>query len=133
MTSYCLCAKIVNNISRNFNLCDFQTQGYTRIHLYVQYCIRMEITVLNYKLCGRRPSVLRLQIEFTQRCIMDICNCVILYISTLFVACGGVLTGETGTLTFPMDRVKRLSVCNSLCFCVILQHVEGYLQGRLVP
>jgi len=23
MTSRCLCAKVVNNISRNFNLCDF--------------------------------------------------------------------------------------------------------------
>jgi len=23
MTSNCLCAKVVNNISRNFNLCDF--------------------------------------------------------------------------------------------------------------
>ena len=34
MTSCCLCAKIVNNISRNFNLCHFQTQGYARI-LYV--------------------------------------------------------------------------------------------------
>ena len=31
MTSCCLRAKIVNNISRNFNLCDFQAQGYARI------------------------------------------------------------------------------------------------------
>ena len=34
MTSCCLRAKIVNNISRNVNLCDFQVQGYAR-KLYV--------------------------------------------------------------------------------------------------
>ena len=45
MTSYCLCSKVVNNISRNFKLCDFLTQGYARIHFNVQYCIRMEIKI----------------------------------------------------------------------------------------
>jgi hypothetical protein len=34
MTSCCLRAKIVNNISRNFNLCDLYAKGYARI-LYV--------------------------------------------------------------------------------------------------
>ena len=34
MTSCCLYTNVMNNISRNFNLCDFLTQGYTRI-LYV--------------------------------------------------------------------------------------------------
>jgi len=60
---------------------------------------------------------------------MDICNCVILYVSALFVACGGVLTGETGTLTFTLDWVKRLSVCNSLCFCYFVA-CEGVLTGE---
>ena len=48
MTSCCLCDKAVNNISQNFDLYDYQTQEYARIHLYVQYCIRMEITVLYF-------------------------------------------------------------------------------------
>ena len=53
MTS-CLCAKVVIYISWNFNLCDFKTLGYARIHYNVQYCIRMEITVLYFKLCGHK-------------------------------------------------------------------------------
>ena len=43
MTLCCLCSKVINNISRSFNLCDSQTQGYARIHFNVQYFIRMEI------------------------------------------------------------------------------------------
>jgi len=54
MMSCCLCAKVVNNISLNFNLCDFNTPGYARIHFYVQYCIRMKITVLYFKLYVRK-------------------------------------------------------------------------------
>ena len=34
MKSCCLRAKIVNNISRNFYLCQFQAQGYARILCY---------------------------------------------------------------------------------------------------
>ena len=68
MTSGCLCAKVVNNIQRNFNLCDFQTQGYARIHFYVQCCIRMEITVLYFKLCGRNSWSYSRKYPFSSIC-----------------------------------------------------------------
>jgi hypothetical protein len=44
MTSCRLCAKVVNNISQNFNQCDFSPRD----------CIRMEITVLYF---NTKPSI----------------------------------------------------------------------------
>ena len=75
MTSCCLCANVVNNISLNFNLCNFQTEGYARIHLYVQYCIRMEITVLYFMtLFPMYPSVLLCNNESQHVCITVRCR-----------------------------------------------------------
>ena len=45
MTSCCLCSKVVNNISRNFNCVIVRPRDMQEYILMFKYCIRMEINI----------------------------------------------------------------------------------------